>query len=155
MWTARAPRLNCIGQSPTVLDTTVTPTGSRYFGMYARFDAARVVDKTAGQAAQVLIMGMFNSLPAEKVQKFQAAVSTLADDKPALQRVCHQVESVGPPTYYPEHMVAHGMGAVMDALAGTQQGPALERTFDGPKTWAALRTSYLNCPTESAPRSLR
>jgi hypothetical protein len=124
-------------------------------GMYSQFDAARVADQTAGQAGQVLIMGMFSSLPPETGQKFQAAASALTTDKTALKRICDGVQRVGPPTYYPEYMVAHGIGAVMGALSGTQQGPALEQTFDGPKTWAALRTSYLNCPADGKVSPIR
>src|SRR5271155_3948039 len=35
-------------------------------GMESRFDAQRVLDKTAGQAGQVLIMDTFNGLPGDR-----------------------------------------------------------------------------------------
>jgi hypothetical protein len=43
-------------------------------GMDSRFDAARVIDKTAGQAGQILIAATFDGLPAEKRDKFAKTV---------------------------------------------------------------------------------
>ena len=115
-------------------------------GLYSNFDAARVADKTAGQAGQILVMGMFSSVPAASAEKFRAMAASIPADKPTLERICTGVRKVGPPSYYPTYMVANGMNAVISDLQGIQKGPGLEPNFDAARTWSALQASYLSCP---------
>jgi hypothetical protein len=110
-------------------------------GVESRFDAERVLDKTAGQAGQVLIMNTFNGLPGEKREKFGKIVSELAADPQALAHTCSTIRKIGHPTYYPEYMVLHGIHA-FTAKAGD---PTLEPNFDAQTTWNSLLLSYLNC----------
>ncbi len=119
-------------------------------GMESQFDAARVLDKTAGQAGQVLIMSVSDGISADKQERFGASVQALAADKPALTTICNRVNTIGYPTYYPEYMIQHGMEAVMGALTGKQERPGIDPSFDARKTWRALQVSYLNCPTAGA-----
>jgi ankyrin repeat protein len=114
-------------------------------GLYSNFDAARVADKTAGQAGKILVMGTFDSLPSAAAEKFRALTTSRATDKPALERICMAVRGVGAPNYYPEYMIAHGMKSVISNLEGTGAGNALEPGFDAQKTWRSLLATYLNC----------
>ncbi len=118
-------------------------------GMESQFDAARISDKTAGQAGQVLIMGTFGSLTAAKRDKFRSVLTARVADARELGRLCRSVSDRGPPKYYPTYMILHGMSAINGALNGQVAGPALDPSFDGVKTWKALQTSYLNCPPAS------
>jgi hypothetical protein len=94
-------------------------------------------------------MGMFESIPKEAAEKFQSSVSAVMRDSKALERICHSVSSLGFPTYYPEYMLAHGMGAVISGLNGKAPGPGFQPSFDSAKTWKDLQISYLNCSDSS------
>jgi hypothetical protein len=110
-------------------------------GMQSRFDAERVLDKTAGQAGQVLIMNTFNGLPQDRRAKFQAAVKALAADPETLSRTCASIRKIGFPTYYPEYMVLHGIRA----FTAKPDDPTMEPNFDGAAAWKSLLSTYLNC----------
>jgi len=119
-------------------------------GMESQFDAARVSDKTAGQAGQILIMSVSDGISADQQERFRASVRALAADKPTFTTLCNRISTIGYPTYYPEYMIQHGMGAVMGALTGKQERPGIDPSFDARKTWHALQVTYLNCPTAGA-----
>jgi hypothetical protein len=110
-------------------------------GVESRFDAERVLDKSAGQAGPVLIMNTFNGLAQDKREKFGKIVSELAADPKALADTCSAIRNIGHPTYYPEYMVLHGIHA-FTAKAGD---PTLSPTFDAAASWNTLLTTYLNC----------
>jgi len=111
-------------------------------GIESRFDAARVLDKTAGQAGPVLIMNTFNGLAQDKRDKFGKTVGELAADPNAMTETCRTIQKIGYPHYYPEYMVLHGIHA-FTAKAGDA---TMEPNFDAPATWHNLLTKYLNCP---------
>jgi hypothetical protein len=110
-------------------------------GMDAHFDAARVIDKTAGQAGQILITATFDGMPPEKRDKFAKSVTEVAADAPALARTCSRIRRMGFPTYYPGYMVVHGI----HAFTANPDDPTLESNFDGATIWNNLLSSYLNC----------
>jgi hypothetical protein len=110
-------------------------------GMDSHFDAARVVDKTAGQAAQILITATFDGLPAEKREKFSKTVAEVAADAPALARTCNRIRHIGFPTYYPGYMLVHGI----HAFTARADDATLESTFDSAATWNTLLSTYLDC----------
>jgi hypothetical protein len=110
-------------------------------GMESHFDAERVLDKSAGQAGQVLIMGTFNGLSDEKRAKFAKTVSEFAADTAALAQTCSSIRKMGYPTYYPEYMVLHGI----HAFTAQPGDPTLVATFDAAATWNSMLTTYLNC----------
>jgi ankyrin repeat protein len=114
-------------------------------GMDSAFDAVRVSDKTAGQARQILIMGLFQTMPANEHQHFETAMKELADHPQGHAVLCEQVKKIGPPQYYPSYMVNHGMGAVMGALSNQAPPPPLRSDFNAAATWTELQTMYLNC----------
>src|SRR5277367_1848855 len=110
-------------------------------GMESRFDAQRVLDKTAGQAGQVLIMDTLNGLPGDRRAKFQAAVKAVAADPEVLSRTCASIRKIGYPTYYPAYMVLHGIRA----FTAKPDEPTMEPNFDGAAAWDSLLSTYLNC----------
>ncbi|MGC1520979.1 MAG: hypothetical protein WA803_05510 [Steroidobacteraceae bacterium] len=110
-------------------------------GIESRFDAERVLDKTAGQAGQVLIMNTFNGVPQDRRTKFQAAVRAVAADPATLSRTCASIRKIGFPTYYPEYMVLHGIRA----FTAKPDDPTMEPNFDGAAAWNSLLSTYLNC----------
>jgi Domain of unknown function (DUF4124) len=110
-------------------------------GLESRFDAERVLDKTAGQAGQVLIMDTFNGLPSDRRTKFQAAVKAVAADPEVLSRTCAAIRKIGYPTYYPAYMVLHGIRA----FTAKPDDPTMEPNFDGATAWNSLLETYLNC----------
>jgi Protein of unknown function (DUF3617) len=110
-------------------------------GVESRFDAERVLDKSAGQAGQVLIMNTFNGLPEEKREKFGKAVRELSADPSALAHLCHSIRKINYPTYYPDYMVLHGIRAFI-AKGGEA---TVDPNFNAETTWNSLLTSYLNC----------
>ena len=110
-------------------------------GMDGHFDAARVVDKTAGQAGQILITATFDALPAEKRELFSKAVADVAADAPALARTCNRIRHIGFPSYYPGYMVVHGI----HAFTAKPEDATLESPFDSAATWDTLLSTYLKC----------
>ncbi len=119
-------------------------------GVESQFDAQRVLDKSAGQAGQVLIMNTFNGLSDEKRGKFGKTVTEFAADTTALAQVCTSIRNMGYPTYYPEYMVLHGI----HAFTAKPGDPTLVAAFDAAATWNSLLTTYLNChDTPAAPLS--
>jgi len=110
-------------------------------GMESRFDAERVLDKTAGQAGQALIMDTINGLPGDRRAKFQATVKAVAADPDVLSRTCAAIRKIGYPTYYPAYMVLHGIRA----FTANPDDPTLQPNFDGAAVWNSLLGTYLNC----------
>lgn len=110
-------------------------------GMDSHFDASRVIDKTAGQAGQILVTATFDAMPAEKRDKFAKTVAQVAADPPALARTCNRIRRMGFPTYYPGYMVVRGV----HAFTANPDDPTLESNFDGTAAWNNLLSSYLNC----------
>jgi hypothetical protein len=116
-------------------------------GMYGSFDAARISDKTAGQAKTVLIMNTFNGLPEGKKQKFSSVLTDrLSKNKIALRNLCSNIIRIGYPTYYPDYMILHGI----KAFTGNPNKGALSETFNPTLTWNKLFETFLHCPPGSA-----
>jgi hypothetical protein len=114
-------------------------------GMDSSFDALRVTDRTAGQARQILIMGLFESLPTNAHDRFETAIKDLMDHPQQHVTLCEQVKKIGPPQYFPAYMVNHGIGAVMGALSNQAPPTPLRADFDAAAAWADLQSNYLNC----------
>jgi hypothetical protein len=111
-------------------------------GIESRFDAARVTDKTAGDAGQVLIITTFDGMAEGKREQFEHTTRATHSDPKALALLCNGIRKIGYPAYYPEYMVMHGLGA----FTGDPHAKALDPHFDPGATWSSLQTSYLNCP---------
>lgn len=110
-------------------------------GVYSRFDAARVADKTARQARSVLIMNTFANISEVQKKKFTDAFTSLSNTSEKLGKVCMNVREIGAPSYYPSYMILHGMRAFM----GNPHEGALLKDFEASKEWLSLQKSYLHC----------
>lgn len=113
-------------------------------GIYARFDAERVTDKTAGQAGEVLIMNTFEAVPQKKKAQFSAVFDRMTKSPKSLAPLCVKIQQIGAPDYYPKYMILHGMNAFL----GDPYEGALSEKFDGAATWRRLQSEYLHCPTK-------
>jgi ankyrin repeat protein len=116
-------------------------------GIDSSFDSLRVADKTAGQARQILIMGLFERMPPDVHAHFQTATKDLMDQPKRRAALCEQINKIGPPQYFPAYMVNHGLGAVQSGLSNQSPQAPLEPNFDAASVWASLLTNYLNCRT--------
>ncbi|EME71857.1 hypothetical protein H261_01372 [Paramagnetospirillum caucaseum] len=111
-------------------------------GVYGNFDAARVADKSAGQAKAVLIMTTFSAVSQDKKKRFLDEVKAISGNHEVLRKTCADIRDVGKPDYYPAYMILHGMGAFTE----NPHDQALVVGFDAAKVWNSLQTSYLHCP---------
>jgi hypothetical protein len=116
-------------------------------GMDIRFDVSRISDNSVGDTGTVLIMEMFQTIPETAKQNFYTAIRTVSAVQPATDYVCNWVRQVGPPTYYPEYMIMHGMNAVTSGLRGTPLPQALLPVSDPSGRWQTIGRSYLHCPS--------
>lgn len=114
-------------------------------GMDSAFDSLRVSDKTAGQARQILLMDLFQRMPADVHARFETATKDLAADAPRHAALCEQIKKAGPPQYFPGYMVNHGLGAMQSALSNQAPPAPLEPNFDAAAAWRELLTNYLDC----------
>ena len=110
-------------------------------GVYAQFDAKRVVDPSAHDAGQMLMLQTFSSLTPDAKKKFHDAEMAMVKDPAAHGKLCADIQKIGPPTYFPAYMVAHGMSA----FTGANAAAPLVSNFDAKKTWTDLQTTYLMC----------
>jgi hypothetical protein len=120
-------------------------------GMDSSFDSLRVADKTAGQARQILIMGLFQEMRADVHARFETALKGLMDQPQRRATLCAQVHKIGPPQYFPAYMVNHGLGVMQSALSNQLPPPPLEPNFDAAATWATLVINYLDCTPAVSP----
>ncbi|MFL6658412.1 MAG: hypothetical protein ACJ8GW_10100 [Massilia sp.] len=111
-------------------------------GVYAKFDAMRVADRSAQGGPKVLIMRTFAGLSDEEKAQHVAATQQQISGA-ALPALCADIAKIGPPTYFPRYLVLHGLNAYMSK---TPLENALKPDFDAAATWEGLLASYLHCP---------
>ena len=111
-------------------------------GIYGRFDAERISDKSAGQAKAVLVMNTFSTVPQDKKTAFNEVLNRTTKNAGSLKKLCGDVQKIGMPNYYPGYMILHGM----KAFTGNPHDGALVKDFDAPGVWMNLQAAYLHCP---------
>lgn len=117
--------------------------GARLFAaadVYGRFDTLRVLDTSAHAVIPALESVYLGQLDADSAAKIQAKVKEISGSTGQLSRLCTQMRSLGPPTYYPSYMLLHGMSAF------TGQGGGLKRDFNRTSAWESALKSVLHCP---------
>jgi hypothetical protein len=132
--------LDCIEQNKFEMATDLFALA----GIYARFDAERVTDETAGQAGQALIMNTFSDVPQNKKSQFLAVFNRVSKSAKSLGPLCVQIQKIGAPDYYPKYMILHGV----KAFTGDPYEGALSDKFDPVAAWRRLQSDYLHCPTK-------
>jgi hypothetical protein len=111
-------------------------------GVYAYFDKLRVADRTAHQAAQVLILNNFAALDADKRERWKAFLSKRSEGGRLDASGCDGINRLGPPRYFPGYMIQHGMQAF---LPETGVSPLVE-SLDEEQAWQTAMIKYLHCP---------
>jgi hypothetical protein len=108
---------------------------------YGIYDGMRVVDPTAAQARQVLIMNNFNPIDTSQKIGFQAEMDKIgAWQSPDIDELCDGITGVGKPNYHPQYMILHGMAAFNGI-----KGDGLKPGYDAQANWNTVMTS-LKCP---------
>ncbi|CAM2194925.1 exported protein of unknown function [Paraburkholderia kururiensis] len=119
-------------------------------GTYGAYDAARVTDPSAGQAARVLRAGAMQAIPDAQREVFRKRLEDVMRDAGAQAALCDSVHGFGAPAYYPAYMVDHGLGAMQAAMSGQPvANGALRADFDAAKGWDAAVAGYLQCSRDS------
>lgn len=112
-------------------------------GTFGRFDTLRVADKSAHQATKVLPMLAFGTLQKDKVAAFQARVQQILGNDSIRATYCAEIESFGPPNYFPSYMLQHGLGATSDS----NNSQPFVVPFDPKAAWPKAVKEYLQCPS--------
>lgn len=110
-------------------------------GVYGRFDTLRVADKTAHQALGVLKMQALGSLDADQQNLLKDSLEKRISSPKGIVITCKEMVRIGPPGYYPNYMIQHGMDAFIQG--GTEK--PLTAGFDPKTAWKQSLESYLHC----------
>ncbi len=97
---------------------------------YAYFDTLRVSDKTAHGALTALFSKEFGSMQETERNELFASIDALDGDEQRIREICDYLVSSTPPSYVPDYMIAHGMGAFTDSIK-----EPLVRDFDASEGW--------------------
>lgn len=120
-------------------------SAAQYFaiaGAYAKFDSLRVADKTAHQANAVLTRKAMSSIPQIDREKFAKTLhQQLEKGSNRLKKECNRIRRIGVPSYFPEYMIAHGMGSLK--VAQTNKG--LVKEFSPEAAMEKALKTYLHC----------
>jgi hypothetical protein len=111
-------------------------------GVYGRYDAFRVSDQTARQAASVVQMKYMGSLSDDEKKQFMARLSAVAGSAEKLVILCKKIRNISAPNYHPAYMIQHGM----NAFVGGNSNSGLVQNFDSSAAWEKALDSYLHCP---------
>lgn len=99
--------------------------------IYGAVDARRVTDSTARQAVTVLQLEAMGKLTKEELNAFSAAVKErLAGGSQSLKDICNKIQAIGAPSYRPDYMIQHGMGAFHGGSSGGGVDPSVDVSFE-------------------------
>ncbi len=104
----------------------------------AFFDAQRVNDESAGAAQGALQAQLFGTTGEEFLIKMQNLLDK--DKEVFFSRLCSTMKTLGPPDYYPEYMILHGMKAFLGI-----EGDGLKPDFDADRQWGKILRNNLSC----------
>jgi hypothetical protein len=110
-------------------------------GAYGRYDAMRVLDKSAHQAVPALRQQAVLAIAGSRKETFRDTVKAMSRNQVDQKALCQEAGRIGPPAYYPRYMVQHGL----DAFASTDSGKGLKQDFDGGAAWKTVLAEYLHC----------
>ncbi len=106
---------------------------------YAYFDTQRVADKNAHGALNALFAKEFGSLPEAERSELFSSIDALDSNDLRKSEICAYLSSAAPPTYYPDYMIAHGMGA----FSGSTKEPLITN-FNPSDAWSKSM-AFLKC----------
>ena len=104
----------------------------------AFFDAKRVNDESAGAAMGMLQTELFGITGEDFLIKMQNLLDQ--DSETFFNRLCSTMKTLGPPDYYPEYMILHGMNAFLGV-----EGDGLKPDFKIDLEWNKIIKNDLDC----------
>lgn len=113
---------------------------------YADFDTLRVADKTAHGVNSEVFGMVASGVPQAKLKKFDSVKYKTLNDPARFGAICTRIAEIGPPGYYPEYMVGHGM----QMFTGMQTAQGLVPGFDAAKAWTETLKDNLHCSNVAA-----
>ena len=108
----------------------------------AFFDSKRVNDESAGAALGMLQTELFRITGEKFFNKMQNLLDQ--DSETFFNRLCTTMKALGPPVYYPEYMILHGMNAFLGI-----EGDGLKPDFKINIEWNKILKNELNCKKEN------
>ena len=99
---------------------------------YAYFDTLRVADNSAHGALTAIFTKHFGSIPEADKKELFASIGALDNNPSRKSELCSHLSSAPPPSYFPNYMIAHGMGSFTNS---TTEGP-LVKDFDSSDAWS-------------------
>lgn len=109
---------------------------------YTRFDIDRVADKTVSDMGTIVALRMASYMSEAQRKKFDGFFHAIKDDPQAWSKFCTQIHRLGPPSYYPRYLVAHGMNAF---IGDSSPDKAMKPNFDATSAWKDIETTSLHC----------
>ena len=110
-------------------------------GVYGKYDAYRVKDKSAHQALSVLQQNiLLNIDEIDRNNLMKSFKKELEFGSENLNNICQAIQKVGIPNYFPKYMIQHGMKAFYE-----EKGNGLNENFDSEESWNLALKSYLHC----------
>lgn len=114
-------------------------------GAEGRFDASRVQDPSAAEAAQILPMLGMSAMSPPKAEAFKQKVLQSLGDANHRAALCRAIKAMPAPSYFPTYMVNHGMQVMLNQMQH-QNTPALVKGFNSSLEWPKAVDAYLHCP---------
>ncbi len=111
---------------------------------FVDFDTRRVADASAHAARQALFANTFSNQSESDMQSLFGALDSLDPSSAEHQRICEHLRDIGPPSYFPKYMIAHGLQAATDPDA-----PPLIEPFDSARAWEESLTGFIGCRPKS------
>ncbi|GLQ93036.1 hypothetical protein [Dyella acidisoli] len=109
---------------------------------YTKFDIARVADPSVGDMRTIVALRMASYMSETQRKTFDEALHAITDNETPLNAFCAQIRRLGPPSYYPDYLIAHGMNGFLDE---STRGAALKADFNARETWNSLEKDFVRC----------
>ncbi len=98
---------------------------------YAYFDTQRVTDKTAHDALNALFSKEFGFLTEVERIELLSSIDALDNKQPRKSEICAYLISAPLPSYFPDYMIAQGMGTFTDS-----SNEPLIKDFNAIEAWS-------------------
>lgn len=117
---------------------------------YGRYDSLRVADPRAHRASTRLRLGALEQLSDPQRQALAAGVAAVLADPGRRPDLCAAIERIGPPSYSPDYLLAHGRMALSRAAGPGVRPPRMPASvpvqpFDGSAAWNQVLDTVLRC----------
>lgn len=108
---------------------------------YGTFDTLRVSDKSAHQALSILQLEFLKPLTKEDKTELAQVLRRTNLAKDEITKICKQIRQLGPPSYHPDYMIQHGMGA----FTRGQSNGGIAADFNQDKSWEKALSTSIHC----------